>query len=250
MKDIMINNNLLPKQLAESKDQSGTAKAENADIKRIMNQRYDPDKSRALKNKIGQLANAGKIDPKDERELNELQKSIDDMNRAQDILEVENANLRRIIDKQSKRAPMENIRIDPEKSNDVKYLQSKIDTMGKELALLRQYEDSNMRSGGLGAQHTPEMDVESIQQMLSERDALRRKINSLGSLEDQVNRVQKRTDQPDKTSGDLAKNLEAQSRYINDMEFDIQEMQKYYEHEVEQSKYNEQLLKVSKVESC
>ncbi|KRF78820.1 uncharacterized protein [Drosophila virilis] len=41
----------------------------------------------------------------------------------------------------------------------------------------------------------------------------------------------------------LVQSLNEQKRYINDMENDIQEMQQYYENEVEQSKYNEEVLK-------
>ncbi|XP_064549639.1 uncharacterized protein LOC135436102 isoform X1 [Drosophila montana] len=41
----------------------------------------------------------------------------------------------------------------------------------------------------------------------------------------------------------LVKSLNEQNRYIYDMENDIQEMQQYYENEVEQSKYNEEVLK-------
>ncbi|XP_030559310.1 uncharacterized protein LOC115761620 isoform X2 [Drosophila novamexicana] len=41
----------------------------------------------------------------------------------------------------------------------------------------------------------------------------------------------------------LVQSLNEQNRYINDMENDIQEMQQYYENEVEQSKYNEEVLK-------
>lgn len=99
-----------------------------------------------------------------------------------------------------------------------------------------------MRYGGTPGSNAPEMDVERIQQMLSERDGLRKKINDLGFLDGTA----KRLSQPSAyASGDLAKNFEAQSKYIQDMECDIQDMQKYYEGEVEQSKYNEELLRVS-----
>lgn len=250
MKDLMIKNNLLQKQLEDSKDRLVTATQENADIKRIMGQRYDPEKSKALKNKITQLSDAKKIDPNDTRELTDIQKSIDDMNKAFEILEVENANLRRLIEKQSKRIPMESIKIDPEKSNDVKYLQNKIDTLGKELAILRQAEDEYMKSGGPKGSYAPDMDADNIQKMLAERDALRRKMKGLVFLENKVNQLQAKANRADSTSGNLSKNLHAQNNYINEMESEMQEMQKYYENEVEHSKYNEEILKVVSRFSC
>lgn len=245
MKDLMVKNNLLKKQLADSKDRLCTATQENAEIKRIMNERYDPEKSKAFQNKIKQLTDAKKIDKCDAKELCAIQKSIDDMNKAYEILEVENANLRRLIEKQSKRVTMEAIKVDPEKSSDVKYLQCKIDKLGRELALLRQTEDESMRSGELKGSYAPDMDADNIQKMLAERDALRRKMKGLNFLEDKVNKLQSKADQADHASCNMCKNLNAQNQYINEMESEIEEMQKYYENEVEQSKYNEEILKVS-----
>ncbi|XP_017847963.1 keratin, type II cytoskeletal 5 isoform X2 [Drosophila busckii] len=247
VKELMVKNNLLQKQLDDSKDRLVTAKEENAEIKRIMNQRYDPEKSKALKKKIKELEDAKKIDPRDAQELNALQQSIDDMNKAHDILEAENSQLKRLVEKQSKRVPMESIKIDPEKSNDVNYLQNKIDNLGKELALLRQAEDECMRqaqaAGAELGQQLGDSDVDNIAKILAERDSLRRKLKSLAALEDKVNKLQQKADQADYTSGDLAQNLNEQNRYINDMENEMQDMQKYYENEVEQTKYNEQVLK-------
>ncbi|KAH8243342.1 hypothetical protein KR032_006620 [Drosophila birchii] len=240
--DLMVKNNMLKKKLDDSNDKLKTAREESDDIKRIMDQRYDPQKSKDLKKKIEELANAGKITPQDEKELAGLQKAIDDMNKAHDILEAENANLKRLIEKQSKRCRLDSVKIDPEKSNDIPYLQKKIDDLGKEVILLREAEDQKMKGGGKGG-YSPEKDPNNIQQILAERDALRKKCKELAELDDKVNQLEQNAEEAARHSGDLENNLAEQNQCMNDMQREMQDMQNYYENEVDKAKGNEEILK-------
>ncbi|XP_034664367.1 uncharacterized protein LOC117898815 isoform X1 [Drosophila subobscura] len=246
MESLMIKNNILKEKLADSKDQLKTAQQESAEIKRIMAQRYDPDRSRALKKKVKELSDARKIDSKDERELNEMMMAIDDMNKAHDILEAENANLKRLIEKQSKRCNLESIKIEPEKSSDIPYLQKKIETLGKELVLLRQAEDECMKAAGKqsGGKYSfsPEKDVGNIQKILAERDALRRKCQALTMLNERVGNLKNQAQTAEYVNGDLEANLDHRDQYISDMHQEIEEMQNFYEGEVDKVKGNEELL--------
>ncbi|KAH8367443.1 hypothetical protein KR200_005524 [Drosophila serrata] len=242
MQDLMIKNNMLQKKLADSNDKLKTAKEERDDIKRIMDQRYDPQKSKELKKKIQELADAGKITPQDEKELADLQKAIDDMNKAHDILEAENGNLKRLIEKQSKRCRLDDVKIDPEKSNDIPYLQKKIDDLGKEVTLLRQAEDEKMKGGGKGG-YSPEKDPGNIQKILAERDALRKKCKDLAELNDKVNQLEQNANEAARHSCDLENNLHEQNQCIDNMQREMQDMQNYYENEVEKAKGNEEILK-------
>ncbi|XP_017058335.1 uncharacterized protein LOC108099360 [Drosophila ficusphila] len=266
MQDLMIKNSMLQKKLADSDDKLRTANEESDEIKRIMDQRYDPDKSKALKKKIKQLADDNKITPQDEKELNDLQAAIDDMNKAHDILEAENANLKRLIDKQSKRCKMDSISIDPEKSKDIPYLQQKIDDLGKEVALLREFEDEVMKrcakkcgsegggggggpsgSGGGGApgkgSFSPDKDVANIQKILADRDALRKKCNELKELGDKVNQLEQKAKEAECVTCNLECDLQQQNMCVQQMQCEMQEMQNYYDNEVEKAKGNEEYLK-------
>ncbi|EDW38814.1 GL13750 [Drosophila persimilis] len=246
MESLMIKNNILKEKLASSNEQLKTAKEESAEIKRIMGQRYDPDKSKALKRKVKELADANKIDAKDEQELNDLMRAIDDMNKAHDILEAENANLKRLIDKQSKRCNLESVQIEPEKSTDIPYLQNKIENLGKELVLLRQAEDEYMKAAGhqSGSKYSfsPEKDVGNIQKILAERDALRKKVKALAMLNDTVNKLKDQAETAHHVNGDLEDNLKQQNQYINDIQQEMEDMQDFYEGEVDKAKGIEEML--------
>ncbi|KAH8288517.1 hypothetical protein KR054_004380 [Drosophila jambulina] len=245
LRDLMIKNKMLKKELADSGDKLKTAKEESDDIKRIMDQRYDPQKSKDLKKKIKELADAGKITPQDEKELGDLQKAIDDMNKAHDILEAENGNLKRLIEKQSKRCRLDSVKVDPEKSNDIPYLQKKVDDLGKEVALLREAEDNNMKSGGASGRggFSPEKDPNNIQKIVAERDALRKKCKQLAELSDKVNQLEQNASEAARHSGDLENNLDQQNQCMNDMQREMLDMQNYYENEVDKAKGNEEILK-------
>ncbi|KAH8402813.1 hypothetical protein KR009_001467, partial [Drosophila setifemur] len=258
MQDLMIKNNILQIKLEDSHDKLLTAKEENADIRRILEQRYNPEKSKELKKKIKQLIDDSKIDSQDEKELNDIQRAVDDMNKAHDILEAENSNLKRLIEKQSKRCRLDSIQIDPEKSTDVQYLQGKITDMGKELTVLRQVEDDLIRKqakiSGVGTRavsaknngdgdFSSEKDISSIQRILAERDALRKKCKNLEALADKINQFEKKANEAEHLSGDLEDNLNQQNQYINDIQQEMQDMQNYYESEVDKAKGNEEILK-------
>ncbi|XP_017035873.1 sarcolemmal membrane-associated protein [Drosophila kikkawai] len=244
MQDLMVRNNLLKKKLADSDDKLRTAQEESDEIKRIMDQRYDPQKAKELKEKIKELADAGKITPKDEKELSDLQKAIDDMNKAHDILQAENGNLKRLIEKQSKRCRLDSVKIDPERSNDIPYLQNKIDDLGKEVKLLRQAEDEKMTGSGAGrGGYSPEKDPDNIQRIVAERDALRRKCKELADLSDKVNQLEQNANKAACHSCNLENNLQQQNQCINDMQREMADMQDYYENEVDKAKGNEEILK-------
>ncbi|XP_030370586.1 keratin, type II cytoskeletal 2 oral isoform X2 [Scaptodrosophila lebanonensis] len=242
LQDLLVQNNVLERRLADSHDRLATAKDENAEIKRIMSKRYDPEKSKVLRNKIRELANDNKIDPRDEQELNQLQEAVEDMNKAFEILQAENAHLKRLIEKQSRRCKMESLKIDPEQSNDIQYLQNKVNDLGKELAFLRQAEDELLRMNPSGP-YSPDLDANDIRKIVAERDALRKKCKALKALEGKVNDLQGKAMEADYLSHDLSENLNHQNAMINDMQNEMEDMQKYYENEVEQSKFNEEVLK-------
>ncbi|XP_016938157.3 uncharacterized protein [Drosophila suzukii] len=268
MQDLMIKNNMLQKKLADSDEKLRTANQESDEIKRIMDQRYDPAKSKELKKKIKQLADDNKITPQDEKELNDLQAAIDDMNKAHDILEAENANLKRLIDKQSKRCKLDSIPIEPEKSTDIPYLQKKIDDLGKEVALLRQFEDEVMKrcakkcgadgGGGSGGgpagsggsrgapgkgSFSPNKDADNIQKILADRDALRKKCKELEELGEKVNQLEQKANEAECLTNNLEDNLQQQCQCMQQLQCEMQEMQNYYENEVDKAKGNEEILK-------
>ncbi|EDW78200.1 uncharacterized protein Dwil_GK18633 [Drosophila willistoni] len=259
MKELLVKNNVLQKRLADSEDLLRTASDEIYEIKRIMAQRYDSENSKVLKKKIKELADAKKITAIDEKELYDLLKSVDDMNKAFDILEAENANLKRLIEKQSKRCVMESLMLNPEKSNDVSYLKNKIDNFAKELAILREAEDVQLKApklnGEKGADNiksgrptdkysfSPDKDVDNINKILQERNALRKKTEVLSDLENKIDQLQQKAEQADRISEDFVFNLSEQDQYIDEMEKEMQEMQNYYETEVDRSKCNEAMLK-------
>ncbi|XP_032312049.1 laminin subunit beta-1-like [Drosophila ananassae] len=256
MQDIMFKNNMLQQKLDESDDKLIVANEENAEILRILSERYNPDKSELLKKKIKELADEKKIDPEDEKQLNDLQMSIVDMIKAHDILEAENSNLKRLIEKQSVRCTLDSIEVDPEKSTDLQYLQNKINRMGKELVLLRKTEDDLMKKCAKLSEieksndiersnFSPEKDVSNIQRILAERDALRKKCKNLESLGDKINQLEQKANEAENISGDLEDNLNQQSQYINEMQLEMQDMQNYYENEVDKAKGNEEILKRS-----
>ncbi|EDW82919.2 uncharacterized protein Dwil_GK23613 [Drosophila willistoni] len=256
MHELMVKNNILPRQIIKSDDKIKTSKNKNDDIKRILSQRCDPEKIEAIQKKIKKLADAKSISPADVIDLNDLQKFIEDMVKAHDILKAENAILRRLIEKQSKRCTMESLIIDPEKNNDIPFLQNKIDSLSKELNMLRKAEDKQLKSTKLGA-HVGDYNLDSnadtvfskdtgldnINKIIAERNALRKKIEALSDLEIKVNELQQKANLAEGVSDDLSRNLNEQDQYINDMENEIQEMQKYYESEVDKSKCNEAFLK-------
>ncbi|XP_030371206.1 uncharacterized protein LOC115621645 [Scaptodrosophila lebanonensis] len=111
-------------------------------------------KSKALRNKIRELADANKIDPRDEQELNQLQEAVEGIYKTFEILQAENAHLKR-----------------------------------------------------------------------------------------KVNDLQGKAMEAEYLSHDLSANLNHQNAMIDNMENDMEDMQKYYEREVEQSKFNEEVLK-------
>ncbi|XP_068149417.1 LOW QUALITY PROTEIN: protein Hook homolog 3-like [Drosophila tropicalis] len=268
MNELLVKNNLLQKRLADSDDLLRTASEEIFEIKRIMAQRYDSKNSKVLKKKINELADAKKITATDEKDLYDLLRSVDDMNKAFYVLEAENANLKRLIEKLSKRCMMESLMLEPEKSNDVSYLKNKIDNFAKELAVLRKAEDvqlkttqfdggkngifdghvsgnNNIEGGRQADKYTfsPDKDMNNIKKILQERNALRKKTEVLSDLENKISQLQKKADQADRISENFVFNLSEQDQYIDEMEKEMQEMQNYYETEVDRSKCNEAMLK-------
>ncbi|XP_070855035.1 uncharacterized protein [Drosophila suzukii] len=259
--DLMVRNHIICEQLPISGDKLVTSKEESAEIKRIMTERYNPEKAEALKMKVINLANANKIGSQDLKEFNKIQKGIDDMNKAQEILQAENSYLKRIIEKQSIRCRLDNLQIDPELSTDVQYLQEKINDLVKEVSLLRQTEDMLIRKCAKMCRgecsQTPrshgdyrnnafllEQDISNIEIILQERNALRKKCKQLEALGDKVSALEIKANAAEHLTGDLEENLSQQNQYINDMQQEMQHMQSYYESKVNKAKGIEETLKI------
>jgi len=171
--------------------------------------------------------------------------------------------------KQSKRCKLDSIPIEPEKSTDIPYLQKKIDDLGKEVALLRQFEDEVMKrcakkcgadgGGGSGGgpagsggsrgapgkgSFSPNKDADNIQKILADRDALRKKCKELEELGEKVNQLEQKANEAECLTNNLEDNLQQQCQCMQQLQCEMQEMQNYYENEVDKAKGNEEILKV------
>ncbi|XP_052858271.1 uncharacterized protein LOC128266036 [Drosophila gunungcola] len=245
--------------LPNSDDKPITVEEECADIKRIMIQCHNSEMVKALKIRIKDLTISKH--KQNEKNLNEIQKCIDDMVKAQEILEAENSYLKRIIEKQSVRGRLDNLQIDREKSTDIHYLQSKINDMNKEVSLLRQAEEMLIKkcvkmcrgeasaSGDAGFfknDFSFEQDILNAQRILTERDALRKKCQDLEVLGDKVYVLEQKANKAEQLSASLEDSINQQTQYINDMQQEMQYMQNYYENEVDKAKAVEEVLKMVK----
>jgi len=159
--------------------------------------------------------------------------------------------------------------IEPEKSTDIPYLQKKIDDLGKEVALLRQFEDEVMKrcakkcgadggggggggpagsGGSRGApgkgSFSPNKDADNIQKILADRDALRKKCKELEELGEKVNQLEQKANEAECLTNNLEDNLQQQCQCMQQLQCEMQEMQNYYENEVDKAKGNEEILKV------
>lgn len=253
LQDLLIKNHIIENKYADSSDNLIPVKKETPEMMRIMTQRYNTENRQNLKVKIKQLSDAHKISMQDESELNEIHQAVDDLYTAHEIVGAENAYLKRLIQKQSLRCRLESLKIDPEKSNDVQYLQEKINNLAKEVSLLRQSENEIIKTGtgtGVGSGEnafSPENDFSNIQRILAERDALHKKCKHLEELSNMVNILEQKASEAEQLSGDLEDNLSQQNQYIKDMQQEMQDMQNYYENEIDKGKGNEEVLKVSNI---
>nr|NP_001303589.1 Coiled-Coils Y [Drosophila melanogaster]ALI51689.1 Coiled-Coils Y [Drosophila melanogaster] len=254
----LMKRNILNNQLPESDMKLLSIKMDNAEIKRIINQRYNRDNARTLQVKLnGWISSKNELH--EEKELKEIIRTIDDMDKTQDLLEAENAYLKRIIEKQSIRCRLDSLEINPEQSTDVEYLQRKINEMAKELSLLRQTEDMLIRKCAqmcrsecneafkiegvyMNNAFSLEQDILNIQRILQERDALRKKCKNLEALGEKLNALEQKANEAENISEDLEDNINQQNQYINDIQQEMDKMKNYYENEVDKAKGLEKLL--------
>ncbi|XP_033172773.1 golgin subfamily A member 5-like [Drosophila mauritiana] len=254
----LMKRNILNNQLPESDMKLLPIRMDNAEIKRIMNQSYNRDNARILQAKLNDWINS-KNELHEEKELKEIVRTIDDMDKAQDLLEAENAYLKRIIEKQSMRCRLDSLEINPEQSTDVKYLQTKINEMGKELSLLRQTEDMLIRKCAqmcrsecseafkiegvyMNNAFSLEHDILNIQRILQERDGLRKKCKRLEALGEKLKALEKKANEAENISEDLEDNINQQNQYIDDIQTEMDKMKNYYDNEVDKAKGLEKLL--------
>lgn len=237
----------LQKKLEVSNERLVTAKEENDKIKNIMGQKFDTSHSKDFHNKIQKLASSGKISKSEENELLNTFYKVEDMYMSYEVIQAENSFLKRLSEKLSQRATLNSIKSEKETSTDIQYLQNEVNTMRKELILLRKTEDDRLRSNQdeSKARVLADQDAARLKAIMEERNALREKCKSFKDLEKKIRELQKKAQEADNISNGLSKDLDDQTGYISQMENEMQRMQKYYEDEMQKQVYKEELLKVS-----
>ncbi|XP_065355170.1 paramyosin isoform X2 [Calliphora vicina] len=237
----------LEKELEVSNERLKTAKEENEKIREILASKLDSNTAKDFYNKIQKLTTAGKLSNNEENEMLQIYKKMENMNKAYEVLQAENNYLKRLIEKLDERVTMENITTQPEKSNDVAYLHKEINTLRKECIMLRQMEDEYQK---LKQQQQlnklpsiSEQDAENIKAIIKERNSLREKCKSFKALEKQVQQLEQQAEEAHKKAGNLSSSLSNQSQYIDKMEGEMQNMQKYYEGQNQNACYKEECLK-------
>ncbi|XP_036346540.1 keratin, type I cytoskeletal 10-like [Rhagoletis pomonella] len=244
LQDLLLDKQKLEKQLEVSNERLKVANMENDKIKAIMNDRFDSNHAKDFYNKIQKLATSGKINRSEENELLHIYNKIEDMNKAYEVLQAENAHLKRLMEKLSLRASYEAIKMEPEKSNDVPFLQNEVNKLRQEVSMLRKYEDDKLKGRtDSNRNKSPDVDPETLKATIKERNALREKCKTFKELEARVYELQKIANEADKMSDSLSNDLDNQSKHIVEMEQEMKQMQDYYEDQMDKLKYNEDVLK-------
>ncbi|KAM7360835.1 uncharacterized protein ACRADG_008034 [Cochliomyia hominivorax] len=236
----------LEKELEISNERLHTAKEENRKIREIIANKLDSNAIKDFFNKIQKLTTNGKLNKNEENELLQIYQKMENMNKSYEILQAENNYLKRLIEKLSERVKMENIITQPEKSNDVSYLQNELNKVRKECMMLRQLEDEYLRL----KQHQSnkissltEEDTENIKAILKERNSLREKCKSLKALEQQVEQLKNKAQEAQDEANELSSNLNIKSQRIDKLAGEMQNMQKYYEEQNQSACFKEEVLK-------
>uniref|UniRef100_W8AVL9 Uncharacterized protein n=1 Tax=Ceratitis capitata TaxID=7213 RepID=W8AVL9_CERCA len=244
MEDLLLHKKNLEKQLEVSNERLRVASLENDKIKAIMSSKFDSNHSKDFHNKIQKLTSSGKINKGEENELIQIYNKFEDMSKAYEILQAENVYLKRLMEKLSYRANFETLKMEPEKSNDVGFLQNEVNKLRKEVSILRKFEDEKLKStGDTNRNRMTDQDADNLKAIIKERNALREKCKTFKDLETKVHELQKIAKEADKMSDNLSDDLDKQSKYIHNMENEMKDMQEYYEDQMGKLKFNEELLK-------
>ncbi|XP_050319559.1 uncharacterized protein LOC126752642 isoform X2 [Bactrocera neohumeralis] len=244
MQDLLLHKKNLEKQLEVSNERLKVSNMENDKIKAIMNNKFDSSHSKDFYNKIQKLTSGGKISKGEENELLQIYNKFEDMSKAYEILQAENAYLKRLMEKLSLRASFEALKVEPEKSNDIAFLQNEVNKLRKELSILRKFEDDKLK-GTMDSNRNKmsDQDAETLKAIVKERNALREKCKTFKDLEAKVYELQKIAKEADKMSDSLSNDLDSQSKHINKMEQEMKQMQDYYEDQIAKHKFNEDILR-------
>ncbi|XP_039954969.1 uncharacterized protein LOC120771154 isoform X1 [Bactrocera tryoni] len=244
MQDLLLHKKNLEKQLEVSNERLKVSNMENDKIKAIMNNKFDSSHSKDFYNKIQKLTSGGKISKGEENELLQIYNKFEDMSKAYEILQAENAYLKRLMEKLSLRASFEALKVEPEKSNDIAFLQNEVNKLRKELSILRKFEDDKLK-GTMDSNRNKmsDQDAETLKAIVKERNALREKCKTFKDLEAKVYELQKIAKEADKMSDSLSNDLDSQSKHINKMEHEMKQMQDYYEDQIAKHKFNEDILR-------
>lgn len=239
----------LEKQLEVSNERLQTAKEENKKIIQILNSKLDSNTAKIFYNKIQTLLAAGKLNKNEENEMLQIYQKIENMYKAHEILQAENYYLKRVIEKLSRRVTLDNITTQPEKSEDIAYLQREINNLRKECLMLRQMEDDYQRLSQQEqtANKLPsinEQDAENIKAVIKERNSLREKCKAFEALQQEVKKLEQKALEANKVANELSSSLSQQSQYVDKIEGEMQNMQKYYEDKQQNACFRDECLKV------
>lgn len=240
---LLAKNNKLEKELKSSNERLKTAKDETRKIKETLATKMDDETVKEFNKKVEQLSADGKINKNEKNDLMQIEKKLENTVRAYQVLQGENNYLRRVIEKQSARAELDNIPTTPEKSSDVEYLRKEVDRLRKEVALLRKMEDNYLRlkqqcDKKVGQSQLSEQDAENIRTIIEDRNNLREKVKAVKNMEKKMQEMQQK-------EKDLNENLNNKNGQINNMEGEMDKMQKYYDDQCKKSIAREEDLKVS-----
>ncbi|XP_028894772.1 keratin, type I cytoskeletal 9 isoform X4 [Zeugodacus cucurbitae] len=243
MQELLLHKKNLEKQLEVSNERLKVSNMENDKIKAIMNKKFDGNNSKDFYNKIQKLTSSGKISKGEENELLQIYNKFEDMSKAYEILQAENAYLKRLMEKLSLRASFETLKVEPEKSADIGFLQNEVNKLRKEVSILRKFEDDKLRGTMDNRNKMSDQDAETLKAIIKERNSLREKCKTFKDLEAKVYELQKIAKEADKMSDSLSSDLDSQSKHINKMEHEMKQMQDYYEDQIAKHKFNEDILR-------
>ncbi|XP_073840944.1 uncharacterized protein [Musca autumnalis] len=235
----------LEKQLMVSQERLETTTHENFKIKEILASKLDSNISNDFNQKIQKLIASGKLNKNEENEMLQIHQKMENILKVYEIRQAENNYLRRLIEKLTLRATIEDIAVDNETSSDLNYLHKEINALRRECKLLRSMEDEYLRNKMEKPQTTSlsDEDAKNIKKIIEERNALRNKCKSLQALEHTVAELQHKTHEKEKTNNALHNNLQAQGSYIQGMESEMEKLHTYYRNELQQVEVRERCLK-------
>lgn len=194
--DLIAKNKILQSQLDMSQENLDIVKDENIKIKGIVASGIDLQPLTPFQNKIKELKSSGKISDLDEKQLLDLQKQFGKRDKAYEVLEAENASLRRLAEKLSHRANFDKLPLGPETGTEVKVLQDKVNRLSKEVAILRGVEEEFLRNKiKKGGDTKNNIESEKLNKLIQERNSLKEKLEKLNGLEARILALMKKADE-------------------------------------------------------